>query len=228
MRRHLVIFGREPLPGRVKRRLADDIGFERAAEIYALLLAHALAVARDSGLPWTLSLAERPSADWAGRLERTRWEVQAGRDLGQRLWQTFASHIQGGADQVVIVGSDCPAVTVRHLRRSFRRLEAHRAVVGPARDGGYWLIGQQGPAADLFSGIPWSSPRTLDATRQRLGALKLSWAELETLADVDTAADLASAIADASLPVVLRRKLERVLQGEARTRGLSRPSSRRP
>ncbi len=213
MRRRLVLFGREPSPGSVKSRLAEAIGFERAADVYALLLEHALAVARDSGLPWTLSLAEQPSADWVGRLERTTWEVQVEGDLGRRLAQTFVRHLEDGVDQVVIVGSDCPGVTVRHLRRSFRRLEAHRAVVGPARDGGYWLIGQRRPAVDLFSGVPWSSPRTLDATRQRLGALGLSWAELETLADVDTAADLASAIIDVSLPVGLRRKLERAVHG---------------
>ncbi len=84
--------------------------------------------------------------------------------------------------------------------------------LGPAADGGYWLVAQQRPGVDLFTGIPWSSPDTLAATRRRLEALGATWVELDRLNDLDTEADLRAALADPRLAPELRDRLLNALE----------------
>lgn len=211
MSRRLVVYAREPIAGRVKSRLAAAIGADHAAAVYELLLEHAVEVARRSGVEWTVSFAEPPSAHWVERLEG-RVEVQQAAGLGGRLLDTFTRHFEQGALEVVVVGSDCPALRPLEVRRAFHALARHAVVLGPARDGGYWLVGQRGPPLDLFSGVPWSSSETLAATRRRLTALGTSWEEVATMADVDTEADLSVALKDTEVASRLRHRLVRVLQ----------------
>jgi glycosyltransferase A (GT-A) superfamily protein (DUF2064 family) len=112
-----------------------------------------------------------------------------------------------GADRVLVVGSDLPKLGVDHLRSAERALDAADVALGPAADGGYWLVAQKRPGVDLFSGIPWSSPDTLAATRRRLEALGATWVELDRLNDLDTEADLRAALADPGLAPELRDRL---------------------
>ena len=189
MRRCLVVFGREPVPGRVKTRLARSIGAERAAAIYEALLEATLREAAATGVPVVLSLAAPLEGRWTppGGIAV---EVQVGESLGERMADAFRRRFTGGADAVLLTGSDCPGMTRAHLEAGLAALERSPVVVGPAEDGGYWAIGQRAPGVDCFTGVPWSSPRTLEATRERLRALGVSWIELDTLRDVDTASDL--------------------------------------
>jgi len=189
MSRCLVVFGREPLPGRVKTRLAHGIGAERAAAVYAMLLKRTLAEAMATGVPVVFSLGGAPTRGWTPP-EGLRVEVQGHGDLGRRMWEAFSRRFAEGTDRVLLIGSDCPGVTRICLLEAFEALSRAPVVLGPARDGGYWAVGQRAPDTDCFSGVPWSSPRTLRATRERLRLLKVPWAETKTLADVDTAADL--------------------------------------
>jgi len=187
--RCVVVFGREPLPGRVKTRLARGIGAERAAAVYAALLEGTLAEALATGVPVVLSLAEALTGSWRPP-EGLEVEIQDHGDLGRRMQGAFLRRFAGGADRVLLIGSDCPGVTRVHLLHALEILCGVPVVLGPARDGGYWAIGQRAPGTDCFTGVPWSSPETLMATRSRLRSLGVLWAETETLADVDTAADL--------------------------------------
>lgn len=187
--REIVVFGREPVPGRVKTRLAAAVGEAEAARIYRLLLEHTVGCALATGVPVTLSLAEAPSAGWSAP-EGVRLEVQAPGNLGERMGAAFGAAFARGAGAVVLVGSDCPGVRPAHLAAAFGRLGEVPVVLGPAADGGYWLVGQRAPGVDCFSGVPWSSERTLEVTRRRLEELGVAWAELGRLRDVDTLDDL--------------------------------------
>jgi rSAM/selenodomain-associated transferase 1 len=215
--RCVVVYGREPIPGRVKTRLAASVGGTVAARIYGLLLEHAVQVALGTRAQVVLALAEPPSGGWScgGGVPV---EVQVGADLGQRMANTFARRFAGGCSEVVVVGSDCPAMTVRHLDDALARLATIPAVLGPATDCGYWLVGQRQPGADLFSGIPWSVPDTLDATRRRLRQLGATWEELEPLRDIDNRDDLECELASDSLPACLKIELERAVQSTGAAR----------
>ena len=211
MTTRVVVFGREPLPGRVKSRLASTIGGERAAAAYAVLLDAALQAARATGFETVLSLAEAPSAAWARGLA-VAWEAQRGADLGSRMAAAFAAHFRDGVERVVVVGSDCPGLRPRHLREAEAALSGAAVVLGPSADGGYWLVAQRAPGVDLFSEIPWSAPTTLAATRRRLEALGVAWSEPETLADIDTEADLLAALDDDAVPESVRRRLRAIVR----------------
>ena len=185
----IVVFGREPVPGRVKTRLARTVGAARAAELYRSLLEHTLAEAVATGVPVVLSFAEAPAGVWTPPVE-VAVETQCAGDLGRRMRDAFRRRFAEGAGRVLLVGSDCPGITAAALAGALALLESRPVVLGPARDGGYWAVGQRAPGVDCFTGVPWSSPDTLRATRRRLEALGVAWAETVTLADVDTADDL--------------------------------------
>jgi rSAM/selenodomain-associated transferase 1 len=180
--------------GAVKTRLANSIGDRAAAVLYEKLVRHALGVAAASGLaPVELHVASQPQHPFFRSLaaqHALKIEPQRGEDLGERMCNALSAALCT-ADFALLIGTDCPAMTVDYLREACERLHTGRAVVlGPAEDGGYVLIGARRLEAGLFSDIPWGSERVLQLTRERLRALKLPYAELETLWDVDRFEDL--------------------------------------
>jgi rSAM/selenodomain-associated transferase 1 len=197
LQRNLVVFMRAPRLGRVKRRLARDIGAVAAwrfHRIAAARLLRRLAGPGRSGRPggWRCWLAVTPDRDveavgrWAGR----PWQAlaQGPGDLGQRMGRVMAALPPG---PVVIVGADIPDLTAAHVAAAFRRLGDHDWVIGPAEDGGYWLIGaRRRPHLRLpFEGVRWGGAHALADTLAGLG--QASVAKLEILRDVDRGADLA-------------------------------------
>lgn len=183
--RHLVIFARYPQAGRGKRRLAAGVGDVQALRFSRVrLVVLAARLSRDPR--WTTWLAVTP--DGAGSWPAGVRIVGQGRgDLGQRMGRVFQVLPRG---RVVIVGSDCPAVTAAHVAEAFDALGGKRAVFGPARDGGYWLVGLdwRQRMSVPFAGVRWSSEEALGDTVANVdGPVAL----VETLDDVDEAADLA-------------------------------------
>lgn len=206
MSAEIVVFGREPAPGRVKTRLARAIGAEAAAAVYAVLLRHTLDEALGTGLPVTLALADAPSA--AYRAPRgVQLVAQVPGDLGQRMAAAFADRFAAGAATVVLVGSDVPRLAGHHLHEAVTACSDVPVVLGPSLDGGYWLVAQLAPGLDLFSGVPWSVPGTLEATRAVLRRLGVAWRELELLDDLDTTADLARALDGSAIGPELERAM---------------------
>ncbi len=189
MRRHLVIFAKEPLLGAVKTRLARDIGAAAALRFYEETLARLLVrVARDA--PWRCWLAVTP--DRFAAAARRRWRhlprevsivAQGPGDLGQRMARSFERLPPGPA---VLIGSDIPAIARAHIADAFAALGTHDAVFGPAEDGGFWLVGQRRLRAMpcLFRGVRWSSKHALGDTLENLTAGQ-SHALVARLADVD-------------------------------------------
>lgn len=191
--RALLVFGREPVAGRVKTRLASRLGADRAAAIYVRLLEGALrAAASVEADVRELWLDEAPSSDGPASLAARhglRLRVQGPGDLGARMADAFEHALRSSA-AAVLIGSDCPEFDGAYLEAAFTALDGHDAVIGPAADGGYVLIGLRRPDADLFRGIQWGGPHVLDATRQRLRGAGLTWHELPVRHDVDEADDL--------------------------------------
>jgi hypothetical protein len=190
----VLVFVRAPERGRVKTRLAAEIGDGAALRVYRRLAEHAVEQARALGPAAALRVHHTP-AD-AGAAVRAwlgggaTYLPQADADLGGRMRAAFQAAFDAGFRRVVIVGSDLPALSADVLRRAFALLDGHRCVLGPAADGGYWLLGMREMIGGVFDGVPWSTGGVLAATRARLAEAGITPALLETLADVDTAADL--------------------------------------
>lgn len=193
-RRAVLVFVRAPVPGTVKTRLAAAIGDEAALRVYRRLAEHTLreAAALADGVQvrvhHTPAGAGEAVRAWLG--DEPAYLPQADGDLGARMGDAFARAFVEGAERVVIVGSDLPELSAELLRRAFALLDAHPAVLGPARDGGYYLLGLRRPVDGIFEGIAWSTPDVLAATLDRFRAAGIEPAMLETLADVDEAEDL--------------------------------------
>jgi rSAM/selenodomain-associated transferase 1 len=192
--RHVVVFAKQPRMGRVKTRLAADIGAVRAAAFYRVSLAATLrTVAADPR--WTAWLACAPDTATADpALARLRGGLnlhsvpQGGGDLGARMDRMMRRLPPGPA---VIVGSDIAGLTAAAVWRAFRALGDRDAVFGPSPDGGYWLVGfKRAPIVPRpFAGVRWSGPHALADTRANLGG-GLRTALIDTLDDIDTGADL--------------------------------------
>ena len=184
-KRHLAIFLKEPRLGRAKGRLARDVGHSEAWLFYRRLVRRVLPpLARDPR--WRACLATTPD-DWRGR--EPFWPLalphleQGPGDVGQRMLRVFRNLPPGPA---IIVGSDIPNLSPAHVARGFAALGRADMVLGPAADGGYWLIGlsPRARAIDPFQGVRWSSPWALADTERALPAgFRLALAD--RLADVD-------------------------------------------
>lgn len=186
----LVVFLKAPRPGAVKTRLAGALGPDAACAAYRRLVEALLA--NLTPLP-RVELCFTP-AEAAPEIQpwvRPGWLTcpQTDGDLGERLHAAFTEHFESDALHVVIIGSDCPDVTAQDIEEAWLALEGHDVVLGPALDGGYWLIGLRAPQPTLFAGIPWSTDRVFGETMCRAREAGLRVALLRELADVDTAAD---------------------------------------
>lgn len=189
--RHLVIMLKEPRPGRVKTRLGREIGMIDAVwwfrhQTRALLR-------RLDDPRWHLWLAVSPdraglqSRIWPAHLPRI---AQGRSDLGARMGRIFRAMPRG---PVLIIGGDIPGVQPQHIQHAFAQLGPHQCVLGPAPDGGYWLIGMQRSSAmpaTLFNNIRWSTRHAMADTIASLPGQRIGFTE--TLRDVDTAADLSA------------------------------------
>jgi rSAM/selenodomain-associated transferase 1 len=190
----IVVFAKAPEPGKVKTRLIPALGEAGAAALHRRLVMHSLRVARDAGLgPVELWCAPDTRHAFFAECERqfgASLHSQCEGDLGARMRYAFEKVLER-AERAILVGSDIPALSAQYLRDAERALgRAHDAVVGPAEDGGYVLIGLARCDPELFRDIPWGEPEVLAETRRRLAALRWRCLELPALWDVDRPEDL--------------------------------------
>ena len=180
---------KEPRPGRVKTRLGRDIGMTASAWWFRHQVRRLLRRIEDPR--WDTVLAVAPDREglasrvWPGHLPR--WPQGPG-DLGDRMGRAFRDL---GRGPLVIIGADIPGIEPGHIGRAFQALGAHDAVIGPAPDGGYWLIGMKRVRPvprGLFQGVRWSTEHARADTLATIKGLRV--ATVETLADVDTVDDL--------------------------------------
>jgi uncharacterized protein len=188
----VLVFVRAPERGRVKTRLAAEVGDDAALAVYRALAERAFAAARVSGADVRVHCTP---AGAAGAVERwlgpgAAYLPQGEGGLGERMRAAFDAAFAAGYRRVAVIGSDLPAMSAALLEEAFRRLEDAPAVVGPAADGGYYLLALRGPVPGVFDGIDWSTPVVLRQTLDRLAAAGIRPALLGTHRDVDAAADL--------------------------------------
>jgi rSAM/selenodomain-associated transferase 1 len=182
---HLILFSRYPQPGTTKTRLIPHLGETGAAQLQRQMTQQVLrqiwpllhpaadqATHPISAEIWFSGGEAAQMADWLG----PRWALhpQPSGDLGDRLLAAVERAIATGAKRVVVIGADCPSVDSALLQQAFTALQTQDLVLGPATDGGYYLIGLRQPVAELFSGIEWGSERVFAQTQAIAHALGLS------------------------------------------------------
>jgi hypothetical protein len=183
----VLVFQRNEVLGKVKTRLAAGVGEEQAMEIYMYLLNKTYLALKEITVPVTTYFSEfipeNPIYSAENKL------VQVGGDLGERMKNAFSAHLESGIEKVVLIGTDCPSLEGIHLVQAFEALEHSDLVLGPARDGGYYLIGMKRRADFLFEGITWSSELVLSQTLTLAAEQGLHSSLLPILEDIDSPED---------------------------------------
>jgi rSAM/selenodomain-associated transferase 1 len=191
----LIIFARYPEPGKTKTRLIPALGPEGATDLHRQMVEYTLTWARqlknDSGVSLEVRYEggdERRVRQWLGPdIPRC---PQVNGDLGARMSQAFDEAFSAGMRRVIIVGTDCPGLTGGLAHTASEALKDNDVVLGPAKDGGYYLIGLRKPIPQLFGKIPWGTGEVLAMTLGIADGLKLRTFLLEPLDDVDRPEDL--------------------------------------
>lgn len=184
----LLIFIRNPELGKVKTRLAGDLGNEEALRIYNRLLEHTRKVAQSVPVERFLFYSNFVDQQDNWPVKDFRKALQPSGDLGDRMQQAFEQAL-ASCDRAVIVGSDCPGLTQDILQTAFDQLDTHDFVIGPAMDGGYYLLGMKRLTPDLFQNMTWSTDQVFRETTDRMAARGGTYYQLPTLSDIDYAED---------------------------------------
>ncbi len=182
----LIIFARPPVEGKVKKRLAATLGQAAALRIYRKLLKHTFTLANQAGTPCRTYYAEQPPAH-----TEQPYTLQQGHELGERMLHAFRKELKN-FERVCLIGSDCPYIRPEDLQAAFDALTNHDVVLGPASDGGYYLIALKQPLATLFTGIDWGTDRVLQQTLEVCRQQGYSFYLLNTYSDVDRPEDIPS------------------------------------
>lgn len=188
----IAILAKAPVPGQTKTRLIPALGADGAAKLQAWLLQRTVSLALDSGLGpvtlWWDGALDHPALAACRVLGPIEIRLQPDCDLGERMLIAIVESTTPGG--MLVIGTDCPAFTGAHLRTAAARLADHDAVLYPAEDGGYVLIGMRQAAPEAFADITWGLATVMAQTRQRLRSLNWTWSEPATLWDVDLPHDL--------------------------------------
>lgn len=179
-------------PGLVKTRLAAAIGDLAASQIYLLFIRLLTARLADSADSSTLAYWPPDRRQAFASLVGENWDLvpQSDGQLGKRMQDFFATAFEQGAQQVVLIGSDSPTIPHDYVRESFRLLDHHRVVLGPANDGGYYLVGMAEYLPAVFDRIRWSTSSVWQDTLRRISEFGLTYSELPPWYDVDEPRDL--------------------------------------
>ena len=192
----LVVLTRYPEPGQVKTRLIPLLGADGAAELHRQMTCHTLSIAAElRRLMPELDVVVRVEGGTPSLMQRlygTEWvfEEQGDGDLGTRIDRAVCDAFAAGRSRVAVIGTDCPELTSQSLRSAFRSLGASDVVIGPACDGGYYLIGLRRIASNLFVRMPWGTSEVFGKTVEAARQLALDVAVLPLLRDVDRPEDI--------------------------------------
>lgn len=185
----LIVFIKNPILGKVKTRLAEDIGEEKALEVYNQLLRKTLEVSKESNTDVKVYFSDqKDNSIWPEESS----EIQSGSDLGEKMKNALQEGFESNYERICLIGSDLPDITLDLIKKAFQSLSFMDVVIGPAHDGGYYLIGMRKIFPEIFEDMTWSTSAVLEKTLERLTKNKESYFLLETKNDIDTKKDLDS------------------------------------
>jgi uncharacterized protein len=191
----LIIFSRYPEIGKTKTRMIPALGASGAAELQRQMSEHTIKIARQLQLSRPISIeihfaggSQELMQNWLGG--DLNYYPQINGDLGMKMQAAFDRALNNDRQKVITIGTDCPDINLAILQKAFDLLENCDLVLGPADDGGYYLIGLTALIPQLFKGIAWGTPEVLAQTQRIAKNLNLNTAYLTTLRDVDRPEDL--------------------------------------
>ena len=210
IKKRLIIFTRYPVPGKTKTRLIPALGEQGAADLHSRMaeynLLNLLTLSFDQSLEIAIYYSDGDRAlmqNWLDpiissffenhsnlRINPISYHAQMGEDLGKRMQQAFEDGFNHKIEKIIIIGTDCPDLSQNLIKEAFLALNSHDVVLGPASDGGYYLIGLSQSFPMLFNDIDWGSDRVLAQTRKIIEQENLSVYNLPVLTDVDRPDDL--------------------------------------
>jgi len=189
----LIIFAKAPKAGYSKTRLIPALGSDGAAQLHQQLVNHTLSNLNNNPFCaielWCAPDTEHPFFEHCAQQFNITLHQQKGNDLGHRMSHAMRD-VLTRTDSAIIIGTDCPTLTQEDLSETVTALKKHDAVIGPAVDGGYYLLGLNQHQGDLFTNINWGSDQVLKQTLQQSQQLKLNHHLLREQQDIDTPADL--------------------------------------
>lgn len=185
----LIVFVKNPVYGQVKTRLAATIGNKKALQIYQQLIQHTQSITQQLAVEKIVFYSDKIDANdlWQNEYQK---QIQTGNDLGERMMNAFNYVFQNNYLKAVIIGTDCAELTSEIIANAFNKLNENDVVIGPAADGGYYLIGMKELHQQLFTNIEWSTNKVLQITIERCQQNHLSYFLLEELHDIDEEKDL--------------------------------------
>jgi uncharacterized protein len=196
----VLVFARAPVRGRIKTRLAPEVGDDRITVLYKCFVLDILNMLRGTGHQVWICY-DPPEAgpvmrSWLG--DHFGYQPQRGKDLGEKMADAFAAAFASGITKALVVGTDIPDLPAAVIDQGFKSLTEHEAVIGPAIDGGYYLIGFRADSfrPAIFENIPWSTPAVCSSTLDRLAAsrsrvyLLPPWRDIDHYSDLCALADL--------------------------------------
>lgn len=183
----IIIFTRYPVPGKTKTRLITQLGPAGAANLQRVMTSFVVSQVKKTNLPFKIKYTggtKREMQEWLG--EDIVYSKQGKGDLGEKIKQAFAEGFKEGFTNIVLIGSDCPNLRAKLLKKAFKLLAKYNCVIGPAKDGGYYLLGLNQLIPELFENIDWGTGKVLKQTLAKVKNYKL----LQTLSDVDKFEDI--------------------------------------
>lgn len=189
MSQSLLVFAKAPHLGSVKTRIAQTLGEHVALNVYETLLRSLADIIHHKNWRSHLWSDTHWPLDHSFPYQFDSFSLQKGADLGQKMLFTFTSHFNQGASRVIIIGADSPDISPEIIQVGFDSLKEKDVVLGPAEDGGYYLIGLSKSIPELFENIAWSTSEVFSSTIRKITAGGYSYALLPMLSDIDTATD---------------------------------------
>jgi rSAM/selenodomain-associated transferase 1 len=191
----IIVFTKFPVEGKVKTRLAKNMGNKFAVSFYRVCAEHTfkeLVKVKETGSELFLFFSEENETEqvmkWVGN--NFNYYSQQGADLGLKMYNAFDTVFKRGYKKVIIIGTDTPDVSMNIVQSAISVLDNYSVVIGPANDGGYYLLGFKSKLIDLFTGIEWSTDSVFDNTIKKLNNSKVNYFMLDELTDIDTLEDL--------------------------------------
>lgn len=186
----LIIFTKNPELGKAKTRLAKTIGDEKALIVYKALLHHTANFCKEVNADKHVFYSNKIGSNEYFHANEFEKMIQSGDNLGDKMKNAFKAGFDINYEHIIIIGSDCYDLTSQHINTAFNKLKKHDFVLGPALDGGYYLLGMKNPFYDVFENKTWSTETVLNDTIKDIENASLSYFLLEKLSDIDTESDL--------------------------------------